>query len=122
MGTQTGTQTELGAKSYVPLNLGTSGTSTDDKGVPGPGAANGLSEWPFGHASGPLVMRVAPWSCEWPRWSGMGPGTIAGSPTSILLVADGASGSPLYLGRLPSFIWPRFNLNFMSKLVKTVVL
>ncbi|CAM6124926.1 unnamed protein product [Calypogeia fissa] len=60
MGPQTGTPTDLGAKSYAPLNLGTSGTSVGDKGAPGPGAASGLDEWPLGSMSGPLVIQVAP--------------------------------------------------------------
>ncbi|CAM6093903.1 unnamed protein product [Calypogeia fissa] len=60
MGPQTGTPTDLGAKSYAPLNLNTSGARAGDKGAPGPGAAMGPSEWPLGPMSGPLVARVAP--------------------------------------------------------------
>ncbi|CAM6123761.1 unnamed protein product [Calypogeia fissa] len=57
---QMGTPTDLGAKSYAPLNLDASNASANHDGATGPRAARVSSEWPLGPMSGPLVAQVAP--------------------------------------------------------------
>ncbi|CAM6082245.1 unnamed protein product [Calypogeia fissa] len=64
MGTQMGTLTDLGAKSYAPLNLGLACASTGDKAALGPRGASVPSEWPFCHMSGPNGWGRAP---KWPE-------------------------------------------------------
>ncbi|CAM6086436.1 unnamed protein product [Calypogeia fissa] len=64
MGPQTGTLTDLGAKSYAPLNLGLECASAGDKATLGPRGASIPSEWPLGHMSGPDGRGGAP---KWPE-------------------------------------------------------
>ncbi|CAM6082325.1 unnamed protein product [Calypogeia fissa] len=60
MGPRTGALTDLGAKSYAPLNLGLACASADDKAALGPRGASVPSEWPLGHMSGPDGRGGAP--------------------------------------------------------------
>ncbi|CAM6124948.1 unnamed protein product [Calypogeia fissa] len=85
MGPQTGTPTDLGAKSYAPLNLGASGTSASDKG----GACTRGDQRPG---------RVAPWPYEWPLGLTSGPNGRAWAPKCPKgVLVSGAAIEPLGL-------------------------
>ncbi|CAM6094448.1 unnamed protein product [Calypogeia fissa] len=85
MGPQTGTPTDLGAKSYAPLNLGASGTSACDKG----------GAWTRGDQR---PGRVAPWPYEWPLGLTSGPDGRAWAPKCPKgVLVSGAAIEPLGL-------------------------
>ncbi|CAM6125293.1 unnamed protein product [Calypogeia fissa] len=60
MGPRTGTQTDLGIKSYAPLSLGLACSSAGDKAAFGRRGVSVPSEWPLGHMSGPDGRGGAP--------------------------------------------------------------
>ncbi|CAM6123633.1 unnamed protein product [Calypogeia fissa] len=85
MGPQTGTPTDLEAKSYAPLNLGASGTSVGDDG--GAWTRGGQRPW-----------RVFPWPYEWPLGHTSGPDGRAWAPKcpkGVLLVVPPLSSPGL---------------------------